>query len=123
MNDTTIASKQQYPKNVDECRKIVSNTHNKEHTRYVLAVATMLDAFETLLMCRGAYWTIANNWRPYWKDVLQERYSIVCDTHGNLQKMHYVYRPTAFVFPTEGMRDAFYDNFSELLNKCRELVL
>lgn len=124
MNDETIANKQQYPKNVAECREVVAfNAHNKAHTRYVLAVTAMLDAFITLLMCRGAYWTIANNWRPFWKDSFQERYSIICDSHGNLQKLRLAHRPTTFVFPTKEMRDAFYENFNELLNQCKELVI
>lgn len=113
----------QYPKDVAECRDVVNKVNSKKHTQYVLAIATMLDSFETLMMCRGAYWSIANDWRPFWKDAFQERYSIVCDSHGNLQKVHYVNRPTTFVFPTGEMRDAFFENFEYLLNQCRELVI
>lgn len=123
MSDKTIVSKQQYPKDVVECREVINNAKSIKHTQYVIATTSMFDVFETLIMCRGAYWAIANEWRPFWKDQFQERYSIVCDLYGNLQKAHNVNRPTTFVFPTKEMRDAFYENFNELLNQCKELVI
>lgn len=124
-NNVTIICKQpiRYPKDVVECREVINNTKTKKHAQYVVAVSGMFDVFETLMMCRGAYWSIANDWRPFWKDPFQERYSIVCDLRGNLQKVHNVNRPTTFVFPTGEMRDAFFENFECLLNQCRELVI
>lgn len=123
LNNGTISCRHLYPKDGDECRKVICNMEDETAYKYIFTSMYAVTCFEELIKNRLAYWTIANNWRPFWKDPYQERWSIICDSQGNLQKAHNVKKPTIFVFPTKEMRDAFYENFNELLNKCKEFVV
>ena len=80
-----------------------------------------------LCICRDAYWEIAgrelgldNPWEPDWTDG-KIKYGITYyrnfliytnSTHSN----------KIFVFPTKEMRDAFYDNFNDLIESCKTLL-
>ena len=87
----------------------------------------LLDAFQKLLICRDAYWKIAGEkmgldkpWEPDWTDD-NAKYSIYT-IKGALTKAISCYDGAILTFPTEEMRDAFYENFKELINECKELL-
>jgi hypothetical protein len=71
-----------------------------------------------LLVCRDAYWKIFGNW---------ERGSIdyvICNAGGkiiltNIPNSAYNH---IFIFPTEEMRDIFFENFKEFIEDCKELL-
>lgn len=79
-----------------------------------------LIALQQLLIFRDAWWKMADDWKPDWsiykhkfclgtdKDKVIEE----CVTTGN----------RILAFPTKEMRDAFYENFKELIEKCKELL-
>lgn len=77
--------------------------------------------------CRNAYWKIAGEqmglgkpWEPNWTTfegmpaIFRFRYNIVCDYIKNQHCL--------LVFPTKEMRDAFYENFKDLIEQCKELL-
>ena len=83
--------------------------------------------FQNLLICRDAYWKMAGEqmrlekpWEPNWTTfegmsaIFRFRYNIVCDF---VKDQHCL-----LVFPTEEMRDAFYDNFKDLIERCKDLL-
>ena len=73
------------------------------------------------------YWKIAGEqmglgkpWKPNW-NIYEHKFCLgtdkdkvieECVTTGN----------RILAFPTEEMRDAFYENFKELIEKCKELL-
>ena len=113
--------KKEYPKTIEECKdKTVAGSGYK--------TASLLIQLERLLICRDAYWKIAGEemglgkpWEPDWLDDDTKKYVItstkVFETFGGLGYINYI-----LTFPTEEMRDAFYENFKELINKCKELL-
>ena len=128
--------KKEYPKSYEECAEIV-----KVEKRHTLAgeiirndnyKIELLISFQKLLICRDAYWKIAGEemglnrpWEPDY-DSGVNKYGIIC-LNGVVQESN----PTTnwerhlnkvLDFPTAEMRDAFYENFKELIEKCKELL-
>ena len=109
-----------YPATYEECCK---NYPDNEK----LKIGNLLCDLEQLIICRDAYWKIAGEemglgkpWKPDLEN--EELYCI-----QNYNKQIIISRTnTAFnkilIFPTEEMRDAFYENFKELIESCKELL-
>ena len=73
-----------------------------------------------MLICRDTYWKIAWNWKPdYTSD--NDKYSISY-FNGEIVMDNEMHTQHIFDFPTEEMRDAFYENFKELIEECKELL-
>ena len=60
-------------------------------------------------------------WEPDWSDYENIKY-IIGGYDGEIGKdqNHHIHKILAF--PTEEMRDAFYENFKELIEICKELL-
>ena len=87
--------------------------------------------FQKLLTCRDAYWKIAGEemglgkpWKPSWDKCTGEKYCIsrVLNTLRHDAVSNSEYHNRILAFPTEEMRDAFYENFKELIESCKELL-
>ena len=122
--------KPQYPKTYEECCKIL----NTEETYLGIGghKGKLLQRLQRLLICRDAYWKIAGEemglekpWEPDYDSGIN-KYGIIC-MNGVVQKSN----PTTnwerhlnkvLDFPTEEMRDAFYVNFKDLIEQCKELL-
>ena len=87
-----------------------------------------LDNLRRLLICRNAYWKIAGEqmelgkpWEPDWDNNDVVKYTICCVANNvrRLQARQYNY---ILAFPIEEMCDAFYENFKELIEQCKELL-
>ena len=123
-----IKKKKSYPKTYEECCKVLcckpifgfAGLDDDEENLYVKFIA--------LKRCRNAYWKIAGEemglgkpWKPRWNDSYQKKWIInfyqdeINLTNG--PNVHFV-----LAFPTEEMRDAFYENFKELIEECKELL-
>ena len=88
----------------------------------------LLDKFQELLICRDAYWKIAGEqmglgkpWKPDWKDDINEKY-IIYTSFNDVELSCSLAENYILAFPTEEMRDAFYENFKELVEQCKELL-
>lgn len=115
-----------YPKTYEECCKVLDWNHrNYDRVGYDFE---LLCKFQVLLLCRDAYWKIAGEemelgkpWEPDWKDNYQKKWTInfyhyeINLTNG--PNVHFV-----LAFPTEEMRDAFYENFKSEIESCKELL-
>lgn len=120
--------KKEYPKTYEEC--IMSALQGEGYNR-----ACLLVKFEKLLTCRDAYWKIYGEemglgkpWEPDWENSEERRYCIV-NINGEINLPEktltkWILKVTnkILVFPTEEMRDAFYENFKELIEQCKELL-
>ena len=87
--------------------------------------------FWRLLVCRDAYWKIAGDemglgkpWKPNWDKCNGMKYCIypVLNHIRHDAMVHQEYENRILAFPTKEMRDAFYENFKELINNCKELL-
>ena len=135
-----------YPKTYEECCEVLSipsyyklkystyehNYHEYTTSKKLCLLQDNLNRLGKLLICRDAYWKIAGeemelgkSWEPDY-DSGVNKYGIIC-MNGVVQKSN----PTTnwerhlnkvLDFPTEEMRDEFYENFKELIEQCKELL-
>lgn len=129
---TMKKKKPQYPKTYEECRKIMGiaswNTlWGEDSTLYEEQTEHLIDALIRLKVCRDAYWKIAKEkmglckpWEPDWKDDSDKYF--ICYLKDELWVSNIRDCNRLLVFPTEEMRDAFYDNFKDLIEECKELL-
>lgn len=119
-----------YPKTYVECCKVIANSKPYAMNEHYTDVTKLLQTFQTLIICRNAYWKIAGEqmgldkpWDStygcgewgYWFG-----YSIN-ENKIYLQDSRILVNHT-LVFPTKEMRDAFYENFKDLIEQCKELL-
>lgn len=115
--------KKEYPKTYKECLAIL----NYNIGRVSGYKASLLAKLQDLLVCRDAYWKIAGeelglgkSWKPDWADN-NAKYSIYT-IKGALTKAISCYDGAILAFPTVEMQDAFYENFKDLIEQCKELL-
>ena len=125
-----VKKKSQYPKTYEECCKILLlkperatySVSGLEYERHLIV------NLQRLLICRDAYWKIAGEqmglgklWKPDWEKADEKKYCIV-NTEGNVAKWVQKTTNKILAFPTEEMRDAFYENFKDLIELVKELL-
>ena len=120
--------KPKYPKTYEECLKILNIPYAalyiQQPPRFNYKLDLLLD-LQQLLICRDAYWKIAGDWKPYY-DSGCDKFGI-CTYDGVVQESNAVshwerHLNKILEFPTAEMRDAFYENFKELIEECKELL-
>lgn len=134
-----IKKKPKYPKTYAECCKIVNasifvrlvyNLTDGEEYSHDVDNLKIYDNIRRLKICRDAYWKIAGEemgldkpWEPDYTNYNEERYGmytraneIILDAYGGGDVN------TVLTFPTEEMRDTFYENFKDLIEQCKELL-
>ena len=127
----SVNRKPKYPTTYAECCKVLKNELNdNKEVEYFEYKYDLLDKFKQLLICRDAYWKIAGEqmgldkpWKHnYLKDANTIRYAIY-NTGDEIVKLDgKLYRNYILCFPTEEMRDAFYENFKDMIENCKELL-
>lgn len=109
-----------YPKTYEDCCQYIGCEER--------VTAKILVPFTQLLNARNAYWKIAGEqmglnkpWEPDWNDEDEYKY-------GFFRLRNIIYKdsasinPTLLAFPTDEMRDTFYENFKYLIEQCKELL-
>ena len=111
--------KPKYPTTYVECKEMLD-----ENIYYGFSVFMTL---QNLIICRDAYWKIAGEqmglgkpWEPDWLDETT-KYGIQA-YQNTVIKDNFIRTNCVFVFPTPEIRDAFYDNFKDLIEQCKELL-
>lgn len=79
-----------------------------------------LSALQKLLICRDAYWKFADDWHPDWQD--SELKYCIKSIGADVVKGSDATICCILAFPTEELRDAFWDNFKDLIVECKELL-
>lgn len=140
-NDKTyvVRKKPQYPKTYEECCSVVgfcSDTlkwnnpfHiNRDTHPYIKHLDNSMEIFCKLIICRDAYWKIAGEqmglgkpWEPVWTES-NPKYTISVVENELVKTGFALTQNYILAFPTEEMRDAFYKNFKELIEQCKELL-
>lgn len=120
----------QYPKTYEECCYVTKfeniemvfeddyidiNPPKEQEERLGL-----INQLNKLLICRDAYWKIAGDWKPDWNNISDKHCIYVVS--GDVWLKECQTRRCNLAFPTKEMRDAFYENFKELIESCKELL-
>jgi hypothetical protein len=112
--------KSKYPKTLGDCCKVIVDIGDYQMCGYK---HELLFNFQNLLICCGAYWKIAGEemglgkpWEPDW-DNLSTNHEFI-----KINKGCFTYSSRLLVFPTTEMRDAFSENFKDLIEQCKELL-
>ena len=127
-----VLKKPKYPTTYEECWKVrfeVDGETTLEEFHHVSGYySESLGALQKLLCCRDAYWKIAGEemgldepWKPDWKNTKNVKYGITL-YDDIITKMYLRNENVILAFPTEEMRDAFYENFKDLIEQCKELL-
>lgn len=115
---TYFVKKNKYPKTYEECCKILG-IEDRENG-YCGYEYELLGEFQQLLICRDAWWKMADDWKPDWNNVSDKH--CIYFVSGEIWLTECQTRQCTLAFPTAEMRDAFYENFEELIDKCKELL-
>ena len=117
--------KPQYPKTYKECCDVLGlNTMDNDAEGYK---ANLIISFQELLIARDANWKIAGEqmglgkpWAPDRKR--REHKFCIGIVYDEIVQFHAGSQNCMLAFPTEELRDAFYDNFKDLIESCKELL-
>lgn len=116
--------KPKYPKTYIECAKRLDCFGAAHIDGYK---NELLEKLQELLIARDAYWKIAGEqmglgkpWEPDWHN--SEKKFTVEYYDGEIIRDFSLHKNTTFSFPTKEMRDAFYENFKELIENVKELL-
>ena len=95
-----------------------------EETSYGYKIVFQMNCLYELLVCRDAYWKMAGDWSVENGSVSRDVvYAITVHGSGIMKNFYYALNCNSIlVFPTEEMRDSFYNNFYDLINKCKGLI-
>jgi hypothetical protein len=126
----------QYPKTYEECCKVLNLTKyppalvpNK--SMFISQYEDFphyyeIQKFAQLLICRDAYWKIAGEQMGLgksWNQDYDNRCFIITNTKGNINTYEYHGNDNVILaFPTAETRDAFYENFKDIIEGCKELL-
>ena len=121
--------KNEYPKTYDECCKVLG--YDDRETYCVCHTGANERLFESLYrlkVCRDAYWQIAGQemglnrpWEPDWEDYEHKKFVFIVEGNTLIEKEYSIQR-CFLAFPTEEIRDAFYENFEEDIEFVKELL-
>ena len=125
-NVTYIVKKQsQYPKTYVECCEIIHSDPNFYIDTHLHS--NKLGSLYKLLICRNAYWKIIGEqmglgkpWEPDWKDS-NLKYCLK-KMGDNIEKSSEMTISCILAFPTEEIRNIFYNNFKNTIEQCKELL-
>ena len=122
--------KKEYPKLFVDCCAILYPNDNFQivSQRVKGHKGDLLFHFQKLLICRDAYWMVYGEenklgkpWEPDWESETELKYTIVIDANKVCEGQT-IQVNTILAFPTEEMRDQFYNNFNIEIDICKNLL-
>lgn len=124
-----VNKKQTYPNDYEECVRIAKNIHGYDIHIDAPAYRGLMESFIKLLICRDAYWKIAGeemgldkSWESPLPSLFETVYCIRRKNNIIIKGSYRGGKSEILEFPTEEMRDVFYENFKELIEQCKELL-
>jgi hypothetical protein len=124
-----IKKKPQYPKTFIEVLNFWHPDRQIEDDYQKYYKKDLIEKFQNLLYARDAYWKIAGeemglgkSWEPYYVSLVNNEYFTIHTFNNEIIKSSTSHRNAILAFPTEEMRDAFYENFKDLIEKCKNFI-
>ena len=120
--------KPKYPTTYKECCDVLGiDTMDNDAKGYKHFLVIQ---FQELLIAHDAYWKIAGEqmgldkpWEPNWSGVkLETKYVIYNQPNAGWVRTTSTLNRCFLAFPNPEMRDAFYENFKDLIERCKELL-
>ena len=118
-----VKKKPVYPKTFEECCETLKVINSGMPCIMAHRLGYDVANLARLIIMREAYWKIAGeemglgkSWKPDW-DNLSTNHEFI-----KIDKGCFTYSSRVLVFPTKEMRDAFYENFKDLIKKCKDLL-
>ena len=125
---TLEKKKKEYPKTYEECCEVLGYSGNYNMILTTDVDNKLFNALYKLKVRRDAYWKIygkemglGKSWKPDFDNDNEYKYGIF-RLRNIIYKDATCINPRLLVFPTEEMRDAFYENFKDLIEQCKELL-
>ena len=119
--------KPKYPQSYLECVAVLGGAAIVDINTYYYR--KQLNALYKLLICRNAYWKIAGeemelgkSWEPDWCNEKIKYCLVNIPIYRGVCKRQYTDIKCILAFPTEEMRNAFYENFKSEIEICKELL-
>ena len=125
-----VEKQSKYPKTYKECCEVVNaspyvklvyDISDGQKYSYDIDNLQIYENLRKLKICRDAYWKLAGDWKPDWNNTEIPKHCIFWDL-GDIDCDELHRRKCILAFPTEEMRDAFYENFKDLIESCKELI-
>ena len=120
-----IKNKPQYPKTYEECSQIINKVAKTTHELDIAYNPNLIYDFQKLLICRDAYWKISGEEMRLgepWEPNFGENFIYAIGTYYGTIEKRMVVGGGILLFPTEEMRDAFFENFKDLIENCKEFL-
>ena len=119
--------KKEYPKTYGGCCDTLYRNSRHDECYEACLQGYPMQTFARLLICRDAYWKIAGEMMGLgksWKPIMEAGYCTHAIIHhtSHIRKSRPCADSALLEFPTEEMRDAFYENFKDLIEECKELL-
>lgn len=105
------------PTDFDACAKLLGVSCHISTDGYMGAE---FQEFQRLIICRNAYWAIADNWKPNYKD--KEKKHCIVMRGNKLGVATTIEISRNFAFPTPEMAQKFHDSFKPKLDFCKEML-
>ena len=130
-----VNKKPKYPETYKECCDVLNLAWNKcfamfdiDHNGLTDEENNLYESLIKLKRCRDAYWKIAGEvmglekpWEPDWSNDDETKFCIY--TTQNIISLDIFGADNRILaFPTEEMRDIFYENFKNEIEQCKELL-
>ena len=119
--------KPKYLKTYEECCNALELHLVGNSFVYASQLGIPVALFAKLLVCRDAYWKIAGEemglgkpWAPDWNEETNK--FTISNKCNKIYLNNTAWYAEVLSFPTSEMRDAFYENFKVLIEKCKELL-
>jgi len=122
--------KKKYPQSYEECCKVLGIIDNKLLWHGYRSI--QLKIFQKLIICRDAYWKLYGEemglgkpWEPDYSGTFEDGTPIkyvIYNIGTHIVKERKSSPNHILSFPTEEMAYAFYENFKDLIEDCKELL-
>lgn len=116
-----VRKKSVFPKTYDECCQYLGCDDRLSTGKLVL--------LKQLINARNAYWKIAGEqmglgkpWEPDWSNFNDDSYPTITKCNNRIIKTSIYTHDCILAFPTEELRNIFYENFKDLMEQCKELL-
>jgi hypothetical protein len=125
-----VLKKSKYPTTYKECCDVLKIPNDECYIDIdvPLDYNKLLSVFTELLICRKAYYKIYGEqmglgkpWEPDWSNDDETKFCIYT-TQNIISLDIFGVDNRILAFPTEEMRDAFYENFKKEIEQCKELL-
>jgi co-chaperonin GroES (HSP10) len=119
-DDYELFPDRELPKTFEECVSVLEGENRMS--------LELMNTFRKLIDARNAYWKIAGEemglgklWEPDWTNYNEYKF-VIGVNENKIIKCYNTIAQFVLAFPTEEMRDAFYENFKEEIKICKELL-